>query len=122
MASETRIFKIKESINITDEVIAIIAGLAATEVEGVASLEGNLKNKAIEKAGINKLSKGVKVIPAEDGSITIRLSINTEYGHEIQAVCVEVQEKVKSTVENMTGMKVGSIDVRIASVVLDTPQ
>lgn len=118
MAVERKSFTIKEGISITDEVIAIIAGLSATEVEGVASLEGNLKNKAIEKAGINKLSKGVKITCNEYGNLSISLSINADYGVEIATVCTGVQEKVKTTVENMTGMKVDKIDVRIASVVI----
>ena len=66
MAEDRKSFVIKESenggVNITDEVVAIIAGLAATEVEGVSSLAGNLTNEVISKAGMNKLSKGVKII------------------------------------------------------------
>ena len=64
MAEDRKSFVIKESenggVNITDEVVAIIAGLAATEVEGVSSLAGNLTNEVISKAGMNKLSKGVR--------------------------------------------------------------
>lgn len=119
MATDRKNFKIREGVSITDEVIAIIAGLAATEVEGVASLEGNLRNKAIEKAGINKLSKGVKVTAENEDDLSIRLSINIEYGVEVKKVCTLVQEKVKTTVENMTGMTLGSVDVHVASVVID---
>lgn len=122
MSAESRSFMIKDGVSVTDEVIAIIAGLSATEVEGVASLEGNLKNKAIEKTGIKKLSKGVKIISGEDSKIKVRLSINIEYGNEVQEVCTKVQNKVKSTIENMTGIEVLNVDVKISSVVLDSIQ
>ena len=120
MAADKKSFRIKEGVSVTDEVVAIIAGLAATDVEGVASLEGNLKNKAIEKTGINKLSKGVRIVSKDEKEIVIRLSINIEYGQEIQSVCKIVQEKVKSTVENMTGIAVSEVDIKISSVILDT--
>lgn len=122
MAADKKSFKIKEGVSVTDEVVAIIAGLAATDVEGVSSLEGNLKNKVIEKTGIGKLSKGIKVISKDDNQIVIRLSINIEYGREIQKVCTNVQEKVKSTIENMTGIEVSEVDIKISSVILETAE
>lgn len=67
-------------VNITDEVVAIIAGLAATEVEGVSSLAGNLTNEVISKAGMNKLSKGVKIITEEENKVAVRLGVNISYG------------------------------------------
>ena len=77
MAEDRKSFVIKESenggVNITDEVVAIIAGLAATEVEGVSSLAGNLTNEVISKAGMNKLSKGVKIITEEENKMVVSL-------------------------------------------------
>ena len=122
MASEKKSFSLTDEISVTEEVVAIIAGLSATEVEGVVSLEGDLKSKIIEKAGLGKLSKGVKIVTREEGEIVIRLSINIEYGKEIKEVCSNVQEKVKSTVENMTGITVSKVDIKISSVVLDSVQ
>ena len=119
MPADNKTFKIKEGVSITDEVVAIIAGLAATEVEGVSSLEGNLKNQALEKAGYKKLSKGVMVNISENEELYIRISINTEYGGEIPEICKQVQDKVKSTVENMTGLVVTNVDVIVSSVILD---
>lgn len=122
MAVEKSCFKIKDGVSITDEVVAIISGLAATEVEGVASLEGNLKNKALEKAGFKKLSQGVSVKMTDEGDIKIKLSINTEYGVEIPSISAAVQEKVKTTVENMTGITVASVDVIVSSVILENTE
>lgn len=119
MATEKRTFKIKDGVSVTEEVVATIAGLSATEVEGVASLEGNLGNKVIEKVGYTSLSKGVKVIQEAPGELIIRLSVNTEFGQDLQTVCKGVQKKVKTTVETMTGMKVTSVDVKISSVVIE---
>lgn len=120
MAEERRSFIIKENengeVNITDEVLAGIAGLAASEVEGVDSLTGNLTSDIIAKAGMNKLSKGVRVLGENDGTVAVRLSLNMKYGYEIPKICESVQEKVKSTIENMTGLTVSGVDIRIATV------
>lgn len=120
MAEERRSFIIKENengeVNITDEVLAGIAGLAAAEVEGVDCLTGNLTSDIIAKVGINKLSKGVRALAEADGTVAVRLSLNMKYGYEIPKVCEAVQEKVKSTIENMTGLTVSGVDIRIATV------
>ena len=120
MADDRKSFLIKEDINggvnITDEVVAIIAGLAATEVEGVSSLAGNLTNEVISKAGMNKLSKGVKIVTDEDNQLSVRLSINISYGYEIPKICSQVQEKVKTAIETMVGMEVVNVDIKIATV------
>lgn len=120
MADDRKNFVIKEDdkggINIADEVVAIIAGLAATEVDGVTSLAGNVTNEAISKAGMNRLSKGVRISAQEDDRIAVRLSLNIAFGYEIPKICAQVQEKVKGAIENMTGIAVGSVDIKIASV------
>lgn len=120
MAEDRKSFMIKEDanggINIADEVVAIIAGLAATEVEGVSSLAGNLTNEVISKAGASKLSKGVKVMETEDDCLSVRLSINIAFGYEIPKICEQVQDKVKTAIESMTGLEVVTVDIKIASV------
>lgn len=120
MAEDRKNYMIKETdkggVNITDEVLAIVAGLAATEVEGVSSLAGNLTNEVISKAGMNKLSKGVKIVAEDDRKVAIRLAVNISYGYEIPKICAQVQDKVKSAIENMVGLDVASVDIKIASV------
>jgi uncharacterized alkaline shock family protein YloU len=103
-------------VRVADEVVAIIAGLAATEVEGVSSLAGNLTNEVISKAGMNKLSKGVKIITEEENKVAVRLGVNISYGYEIPKICQQVQDKVKNAIENMVGLEVISVDIKIASV------
>ncbi len=102
-------------VQIADEVVAIIAGLAATEVEGVVSMVGNVSKEIISKLGMKSLSKGVKVDVLE-GVVTVSLALNIAYGCEIMDVSTKVQEKVKAAIENMTGLVVADVNIKIASV------
>ena len=102
-------------VRVADEVIAIIAGLAATEVEGVSSMAGNITNEIVSKLGMKSLSKGVTVDVLENG-VRVDVAINIAYGYGIPDVSAKVQEKVRSAIENMTGLNVEAVDVRIASV------
>ena len=105
-------------VKIADEVVAIIAALAATEVDGVASMAGNITNELISRLGMKNLSKGVKV-DVKDGVVGVDLNLNIKYGYAIPEVCKVVQEKVKSAIENMTGLSVSKINIGIAGVNLE---
>ncbi len=102
-------------VKIADDVVAIIAGLAATEVEGVVSMAGNITNELMSKMGVKKLSKGVKV-EVSGQNVKIDLALVLQYGYNIPAISQKVQQKVKSTVENMTGLNATDVNVRIAGV------
>ena len=102
-------------VKIADEVVAIIAGLAAMEVEGVASMAGNATRELISKLGMKSLSKGVKV-DVLDGIVTVSLTLNLLYGYGVKDLSVKVQEKVKSSIENMTGLEVADVNIRVAGV------
>ena len=102
-------------VKIADEVVAIIAGLAAMEVEGVASMAGNATRELISKLGMKSLSKGVKVAVL-DGIVTVSLTLNLLYGYGVKDISVKVQEKVKSSIENMTGLEVADVNIRVAGV------
>ena len=102
-------------VKIADEVVAIIAGLAAMEVEGVASMAGNATRELISKLGMKSLSKGVKV-DVLDGIVTVSLTLNLLYGYGIKDISVKVQEKVKSSIEDMTGLEVADVNIRVAGV------
>ena len=105
-------------VQIADEVVAIIAGLAATEVEGVASMAGNITKELIGKLGMKNLSRGVKV-DVLDTSVSVELTLTMEYGYSIPDVCAQVQERVKSAIQNMTGLSVIDVNVKIAGVNID---
>lgn len=116
-------YTIHESVNIgevrvADEVVAIIAGLAATEIEGVSSMAGNITNELVSKLGMKNLSKGVKVTVNET-SVAVDLALNLEYGYGIPDVSAKVQERVKTAIETMTGLEVSLVNVRIAGVNID---
>lgn len=102
-------------IKVADEVVAIIAGLAATEVEGVSSMAGNITNEIVSRLGMKNLSKGIQIEIA-DNEVVVDVALNIAYGYSIPEVSTKVQEKVKSAIEIMTGLSVATINVRIASV------
>ena len=108
-------------VKIADEVVAIIAALAATEVEGVASMAGNITNELISRLGMKNLSKGVKVDVLE-GVVTVSLALNMKYNYSIRDVSAKVQEKVKSAVENMTGLEVADVNVKVAGVEMESQE
>ena len=102
-------------IKVVDEDVAIIAGLAATEVEGVSSMAGNITNEIVSRLGMKNLSKGIQIEIA-DNEVVVDVALNIAYGYSIPEVSTKVQEKVKSAIETMTGLSVATINVRIASV------
>ncbi len=108
-------------VQIADEVVAIIAGLAATEVEGVDSMAGNISNELISRLGMKNLSKGVKV-EVTDQYVSVDLSLNMKYGYNIPEISEKVQEKVKSAIENMTGLNVLEVNIKIAGVNMEEEQ
>lgn len=105
-------------VKIADEVVAIIAGFAAMEVDGVASMAGNATREIIGKLGMKTLSKGVKVDVLE-GIVTVCMNLNLKYGYSIREISGKVQEKVKTAIENMTGLTVADVNIRIAGVEMD---
>ena len=114
MAEKRTTYKIQDiegigEVQIADEVVTIIAGLAATEVDG------NITNELVSKLGMKNLSKGVKV-EIVDSVVSVDLTLNIEYGMNILETSKKVQEKVKAAIENMTGLEVADVNIHIASV------
>ncbi len=104
-------------VRIADHVVAVIAGLAATEVDGVSSMAGNITNELVGKLGMKNLSKGVK-IAVKENIVSVELALNLVYGKSIPTVSEKVQERVKSAIENMTGLTVDAVNIRIAGVTM----
>ena len=105
-------------VRIADEVVTIIAGLAATEVEGVSAMTGNITNELVSKLGMKNLSKGIKV-EIKDNVVRVDVALHIRFGYAIPEVSAKVQERVKSAVENMTGLEISTVNVRIAGVDLE---
>ena len=103
------------SVKIADDVVAMIAALAATEVDGVSSMNGNLTHEIMNKIGYKNLARGVKVeVFNKKGRVD--LSIIIEYGYNIPGTSQKVQTKVQTAIESMTGLEVTDVNVRIAGV------
>ena len=103
------------SVRIADDVVAMIAALAATEVEGIAAMAGNLTNELLSRVGVRGLSRGARV-EVSDGKVKAELAVVMEYGYNIPATCQKVQTKVKNAIENMTGLEVQDVNIRIAGI------
>lgn len=119
MSEDRKVYSIKDGglgeVNIADEVVTMIAGLAATEVEGISSMAGNITNELVSKLGKKNLAKGVKV-EVVDNCVTVDVAVNIAYGYAIPEISEKVQEKIKTAIETMTGLSVNAVNVRIASV------
>lgn len=103
------------TVKIADDVVAMIAGIAATEVDGVYAMAGNITNELMSRVGMHKLTKGVKVEVLEK-NVTVDLAVTLEYGYNIPSTCQKVQNKVKTAIENMTGLTVADVNIRIAGI------
>lgn len=103
------------SVNISNDVVSIVASLAASSVKGVSSMVSGVSGGFAELLGKKNMSKGVKVSVA-DKKVTLDLAIIVEYGTKIPDVAWEIQEKVKSEVEAMTGLSVAAVNVSVEGV------
>ena len=101
-------------VQISNDVLAVISAMAAMEVDGVVAMAGNITAELVSKLGMKKLSKGVRV-DVVDNTVMVDLSIILRINENIVTIS-KVQDKVKTTVENMTGMEVANVNVNIASV------
>ncbi len=106
------------TVRISDDVVSIISGLAATEIEGVAGMSGGIAGGIAELLGRKNQSKGVKVAMGEN-EVNIDLYVVMEYGVKIPDVAWDIQERVKKAVETMTGLNVVEINIHVQGVTLD---
>lgn len=102
----------KGTVTVANDVIAIIAGLAATEIDGVAGMSGGIVGGIAELLGRKNLAKGIKV-SVVDKQVIVDVSMIVRYGVKINEVCYAVQDKIIDRVETMTGMKVEKVNVTV---------
>ena len=100
------------SVNYASDVIAVIAGLAANEVEGIAGMSGS---SFADLLGRKNMAKGVKVTVNED-SVVIDLAVTVVYGTQIHRLAVEAQNAVAKAIENMTGLTVTGVNVNVTGI------
>ena len=107
-------------VRISNDVIATVAALAATEVEGVDSLSGSATNESVKKYGIKNGSKGVDIAFGDEGkSVSCKLGVTMKFGYSIPETCAAVQDKVKNAIESMIGLDVTNVSINIADVNLN---
>lgn len=105
-------------VRIADDVVANIAAIAAIEVEGVANINGNLTSDKVRRTGV-KNGRGIKVDLNEE-IVNVELALVLEYNYNIPVTCKKVQERVKTSIENMTGLTVADINIHIIGVDMTT--
>lgn len=115
--SEENVVDSMGNIKISEEVIAIVSGIAASEVKGVAGMSNTIAGGIAELLGKKSMSKGVRVELSET-TTTIGISLIVEYGCRIPDVAWEVQEKVKKAVESMTGLEVIEVNIFVDGLVI----
>ena len=109
-----------DGIKISDDVVAVIAGVAVSEVPGVSGMAGGFAGGISEVfSGKKNLAKGIKAEIVEN-TAKIDVNIIVEYGSRIPDVAFEIQNRVKKAVENMTGLKVEEVNVHVQGVNTDT--
>lgn len=103
------------TVKIANDVVAMIAGLAATEINGVSAIVGHSANELMSKVGMKRQIKGVKVDIIEK-TVSVEIAVYLDYGFNIPTTCKKVQEKVKNAVETMTGLEVADVNIRIVGI------
>ncbi|QAW17184.1 fatty acid biosynthesis protein YqhY [Bacillus subtilis] len=106
-------------VEIAPEVIEVIAGIAASEVDGVAEMRGNFATGVVERFGKVNHGKGVKVDLA-DAEITINVYCVVTFGVSIPKVAASVQENIRQTLLNMTSLSINEINIHIVGIQFDT--
>lgn len=111
-----------EGIQISDDVVAVISGMAASEVQGVAEMAGGFAGGISEVlSGKKNMAKGIKV-DIQENETKIDVNIIVEYGARIPDVAFEIQKRIKASVESMTGLKVTEVNVHVQGVNTSVPK
>ena len=103
------------TVKIADDVVALIAAFAAMEVEGVSGMAGDLDMNTVSKGGMKRLGKTVRVEVSKEG-VQADLAIDLAYGYNIPETCSKVQDRVKTSIENMTGLEVKDVNIRVSGI------
>ena len=103
------------TVKIADDVVALIAAFAAMEVEGVSGMAGGLDMNTVSKGGMKRLGKTVRVEVSKEG-VQADLAVELVYGYSIPETCSKVQYRVKTSIENMTGLEVKDVNIRVSGI------
>ena len=106
------------SIQISEDVVASVTGMAVLEVEGVCGLSSSIGTDIAEMLGMKTLSKGVRLSTTEMGALRIDCDVVSKFGQNIFELAKNVQENVKSSVESVTGLRVAEVNVTVCGIAL----
>ena len=106
------------SIQISEDVVASVTGMAVLEVEGVGGLASSIGTDIAEMIGMKALSKGVRLSTTETGALRIDCDVVSKFGQNIFELAKNVQENVKSSVESVTGLRVAEVNVTVCGIAL----
>lgn len=106
------------SIQISEDVVASVTGMAVLEVEGVCGLSSSIGTDIAEMLGMKTLSKGVRLSTTETGALRIDCDVVSKFGQNIFELAKNVQENVKSSVESVTGLSVAEVNVTVCGIAL----
>lgn len=106
------------SIQISEDVVASVTGMAVLEVEGVCGLSSSIGTDIAEMLGMKTLSKGVRLTTTETGALRIDCDVVSKFGQNIFELAKNVQENVKSSVESVTGLRVAEVNVTVCGIAL----
>lgn len=104
------------AIFISQDVIATIAAVAASEVEGVFSLAGSQSGEFSDRFGKKSIAKGIRLSQNENDEICVECSLIAQYGYSVLDLAKSVQDSIHAAIESMTGLKVGSVDVNVSGI------
>ncbi len=105
-----------DSVRVSPDVIGVVASMAASEVEGIAGMSGGIVGGIAEKMGRKDLTKGFKVHLQDEDSVKIDLNVTVDVGVKIVEATTKLREKIRSSVESITGVKVTSINVHVMAI------
>ena len=106
------------SIQISEDVVASVTGMAVLEVEGVCGLSSSIGTDIAEMLGMKTLSKGVRLSTTDTGALRIDCDVVSKFGQNIFELAKNVQENVKSSVESVTGLSVAEVNVTVCGIAL----
>lgn len=106
---------VEDSVRISPEVIGIIAGIAAQEVDGITGMSGGIVDGIAEKLGRKDFSKGIKV-RLEGEAVSLDISVIVDYGVRIMETAKKLKQKVRATVEEVTGLPVAAINIHVIGI------
>ena len=106
------------SIQISEDVVASVTGMAVLEVEGVCGLSSSIGTDIAEMLGMKTMARGVRLTPMKDGAVKIECDVVAKFGQSVFSLAKTVQDAVKTSVESVAGLTVAQVNVNICGIAM----